>query len=122
MSKTRLFLFDTTEANVLGKGMVDFKDETIAYQFSTEPKHFNIGSLPAPINVTGPLKNPTILPDAKALGIRGGIAAALGVLATPLAALIPTIQLGLGKDNDCGVLLETVQAAAQRQQRATPAG
>ena len=119
---TRLFLFDTTEANVLGKGTVDLKDETIDYQFSTEPKHVNIGSLPAPINVTGPLKNPTILPDAKALGIRGGIAAALGVLATPLAALIPTIQLGLGKDNDCGVLLETVQAAAQRQQRATPAG
>ena len=117
---TRLFLLDTAEANVLGQGTVDLKAETIDYQFSTEPKHFNIGSLPAPINVTGPLKNPTIVPDAKALGIRGGIAAALGVLATPLAALIPTIQLGLGKDNDCGALLETVQATAQQMRKRSP--
>jgi AsmA family protein len=114
---TRLFLLDTAEANVLGQGTVDLKAETIDYQFSTEPKHFNIGSLPAPINVTGPLKNPTIVPDAKALGVRGGIAAALGVLATPPAALIPTVQLGLGKDNDCGALLETVQATAHQMRR-----
>ncbi|MFO1205472.1 MAG: AsmA family protein [Burkholderiales bacterium] len=112
---TRVFLFDTSEANVIGRGSVDLKRETIDYRFSTEPKHFSIGSLPAPIKVTGMLQKPTVRPDVAALGIRGGVAAVLGIVATPLAALIPTIQLGLGSDNDCGDLLRTVQAAAKQQ-------
>jgi hypothetical protein len=33
----------------------------------------------------------------------------LGVFLTPLGALLPTIQLGLGKDNDCGELLQTAR-------------
>jgi len=35
--------------------------------------------------------------------------AALGVVLTPLAALLPTIQLGLGKDNDCGALIRRAE-------------
>lgn len=29
----------------------------------------------------------------------------LGIIATPLAALIPTIELGLGQDSDCSALI-----------------
>jgi AsmA family protein len=102
---TRMLLLDTEEANVTGKGSVNFRNETIDYQIKTEPKHFSIGSLPAPIDVRGRLKSPSIMPDPATVGVRGGIAAALGVLLTPLAALLPTIQLGLGEDNDCGKLI-----------------
>ncbi|GAC1625233.1 MAG: AsmA family protein [Nevskia sp.] len=109
---TRTMLIDTTEANVIGNGAIDLKNEKIDYRLKTEPKHFNIGSLPAPILIRGDLKSPHVAPEAKALALRGAAAVALGVLLTPLGALIPTIQLGLGEDNDCVALLKTVGAPA----------
>ena len=45
------------------------------------------------------------MPKPGPLVARVGAAAVLGVLLTPLGALIPTIQLGLGKDTDCGRLV-----------------
>jgi AsmA family protein len=107
---TRLFLIDTTEANVIGSGTVNLRDERIDYRIETAPKRASIGSAAAPINVTGPFKSPSIRPDAAALGARGAAAAVLGTLLTPLGALIPTIQLGLGKDNDCGALVQAVRS------------
>ena len=111
--QSRLFLVDTTEANVVGKGHVDLAQEQVDYQLTTDPKHFSIGAIPAPIDIKGALKNPSIAPDPTVLAERGGAAAVLGVLLTPLGALIPTIQLGLGKDSDCKSLLQDVQAGAK---------
>jgi uncharacterized protein involved in outer membrane biogenesis len=106
---TRTLLLDTGEANITGKGSINLRVETIDYQLKAEAKHFSIGSLPAPIDITGRLKNPNIAPDAKDLAVRGGIAAGLGALLSPLAALLPTIQLGLGKDNNCDALIRSAQ-------------
>jgi len=106
---TRTLLVDTGEANVTGKGSVNFRDETVSYQLRTEAKHFSIGSLPAPVDITGKLKSPRVLPDAGALAARGAAAVGLGLLLTPLAALLPTIQLGLGEDNDCGALIRSAE-------------
>jgi AsmA family protein len=111
---TRTFIFDTTEANVTGSGSVNLRDEQIDYKLKTEPKHFNIGSLPAPILVRGPLKKPSIMPDPTALAVRGGAAVVLGVFLTPLGALLPTIQLGLGQDHNCDELMAAVQQANQK--------
>jgi hypothetical protein len=110
--QTRLLLLDTTEANIIGKGTIHLKPQTIDYQLSTEPKHFTIGALPAPIDITGNLKSPSVKPDPAVLAARGGAAAVLGILLTPLAALIPTIDLGLGKDTNCGETVRAVQNAA----------
>lgn len=107
---TRTLLVDTTEANVIGSGTINLTDEMIDYELKTEPKHRNIGSLPAPIRIRGPLKSPRVAPEAKALTIRTGVAVVLGALLTPLAALIPTLQLGLGEDNDCVAMLKEVGA------------
>lgn len=107
---TRVLLVDTTEANVIGSGTINLRNETVDYQIKTDPKHFSIGALPVPIDIRGPLKSPSILPDPAALAARGGLAAALGVLLTPLGALLPTIQLGLGEDTDCA---KTIAAAGE---------
>lgn len=117
---TRTFIFDTTEANVTGSGDVNLRDEQVDYKLETQPKHFNIGSLPAPILIRGPLKKPSILPDPTALAERGGAAVVLGVFLTPLAALIPTIQLGLGKDHNCDELMAAVRQASEKA-KAVPA-
>jgi AsmA family protein len=96
-------VLDTGEAIVNGAGSVNLKDEGLNLQLKTEAKHFKIGSLPAPINVTGTLKNPSIMPGAELLA-RGGAAAGLGIAFPPLA-ILPTIQFGTGDDHRCDNLL-----------------
>jgi hypothetical protein len=115
--QTRALVFDTDEANILGTGTVDLRNETLDYRITQEPKHFSIGAVHAPIDVTGAMKNPDIKPDPLQLGARLGAAAALGI-AFPPAALLPTIQLGLGRDNNCGALLQATQQTAEIPQDA----
>jgi uncharacterized protein involved in outer membrane biogenesis len=97
---TKALLLDTNEARVVGRGTIDFRDQTLDYSLTTRSKHFSIGSLPGPINITGPLGAPSIRPGAEVVA-RAGAAAGLGVLLTPLGALLPTIQFGVGNDNAC---------------------
>jgi len=96
-------VLDTTEAIVNGAGTVNLRDEKLDLQLRTEAKHFSIGSLPAPINLSGPLKRPSIMPGAELLA-RGGVAAGLGIAFPPLA-LLPTIQFGTGDDHRCDNIL-----------------
>jgi uncharacterized protein involved in outer membrane biogenesis len=107
----RTVLIDTDEARVGITGDVNLRTEGIKLAVKTESKHFSIGSLPTPIDVDGTLGRPAIAPEIGPLALRGGAAVALGVLGTPLAALLPTIQFGTGEDGACHGLLQTVQTA-----------
>ena len=102
--QTRTLLIDTSEAVVSGKGDIDLAHEQLDLQIITNAKHLSIGSLKAPIEITGKFKNMHITPNLLALGLRGGVAAGLGFVFPPLA-LLPTIQLGVGDDNRCEALL-----------------
>jgi uncharacterized protein involved in outer membrane biogenesis len=113
---TKALLLDTNEARVVGKGTIDFRNQTLDYALTTRSKHFSIGSLPGPIDITGPLGNPSIRPGAEVVA-RAGAAAGLGVLLTPLGALLPTIQFGVGNDNAC-----TKAEAAEHQPLRVPHG
>ena len=98
--ETKILAIDTSEANIHGTGDIDLRNESLNYKVQTHATHFTIGSLPAPIDIAGTFKHPSIRPDPVALGLRAGAAVGLGVLFPPLA-LLPTIQLGLGEKNDC---------------------
>jgi uncharacterized protein involved in outer membrane biogenesis len=111
---TKALLLDTDEARVMGKGTIDLRNQTLNYALTTRSKHFSIGSLPGPIDITGPIGDPSIRPGTEVVA-RAGAAAALGVLLTPLGALLPTIQFGVGKDNAC-----TKAEAAERQPLRAP--
>jgi uncharacterized protein involved in outer membrane biogenesis len=97
-------VLDTNEATTYVSGDVNLMDEALRLQLKTKPKHFTIGSLPAPVNVGGTFKAPTVGPDVGAMAARAGAAVALGVVLTPLAALLPTIQFGTGETNTCSAL------------------
>ncbi len=112
---TCALVLDTDQANIVGTGTINLRKEWIDYQINQEPKHPSIGALHAPIDVTGPLKSPSVKPDLVAVGARLGVAAALGVIFPP-AALLPTIQLGTGEDNNCHDLLQNAYAATQGEQ------
>ena len=97
---TKALLLDTDEGRITGDGTINFRDQSLDYSLTTRSKHFSIGSLPGPINITGPLGKPSIRPGAE-VAARAGAATGLGILLTPLGALLPTIQFGVGDDNAC---------------------
>ncbi|PPE74106.1 AsmA family protein [Solimonas fluminis] len=109
---TRLLLVDTGEANILGDGSINLRDEILDYRIHTKPKRLGLASLRAPINIGGSFKDPSVRPDWERLAARGGIAAALGLLVGPLAVLLPTVELGLGEDNDCKAMIGEIKAQA----------
>ena len=93
-------LLDTEEARVNGRGTIDLRDQTMDMSLTTRSKNFSIGSLPGPINLTGPITSPSIRPGAE-VAARAGAAVGLGIVLTPLGALLPTVQFGVGKDDAC---------------------
>lgn len=98
--RTRALLLDTDEGRVTGEGSVDFRDQTMDMSLTTRSMHFSVGSLPGPIEISGKLGAPSIRPGAE-VAARAGAAGVLGVLLTPLGALLPTVQFGVGEDNAC---------------------
>jgi AsmA family protein len=72
----------------------------------------------APVDIKGHLAKPSFQPDKTQLLKQGGIAAALGTVLTPVAALLAFVDPGLAKDQDCSQLLEQAHASAIAQ---TPA-
>jgi uncharacterized protein involved in outer membrane biogenesis len=116
----KALVLDTDEGIVNGTGNVNLRDETIDLSLKTETKHFTIGSLPTPINISGTLRNPSIRPGAE-LAVRGGLAAGLAVAFPPLA-LLPTIQFGVGDDHRCDHLLSQAKTEANGARLPTPKG
>ncbi len=112
---TRSFVLDTGNTNLLLTGGANMKDESLDFRLRTRPKRANIGRLKAPLNITGTFARPHIRPDLVDLGLRGAAVVALGVLLTPLAALLPTLQLSPGEDRDCKALLAEAEIAAPPQ-------
>ncbi|TAK63380.1 AsmA family protein [Methylobacter sp.] len=107
---SEIFVFDTTDSNIDGYAHINLKDETIDAKVETHPKDISIGSARTPITVTGRLKQPTIGLDPKQLAARAAGAVVLGAFLTPVAAIIPFIELGLGKDSDCRGLIEQARS------------
>jgi hypothetical protein len=96
---------------ILGKGEVDLGPEALDLSLTGQPKKFRFFRIKSPVEISGTLSHPKV-------GLKPGntpgqvaIATALGVLATPLAAVIGFIDPGLAKNADCGGLI----AEAERQ-------
>ncbi len=116
--RTRALVLDTGEALITGTGSVNLRNETLDLRIRTVPQKFTIGSLAGPLNITGELKHPRILPGAQTI-VRGGLAAGLGVLFAPLAVL-PTIQFGAHDHQSCDRLLSEARSAAPGTQLPVP--
>jgi len=98
--ETRAALLETADALISGTGTVRLSDERIDMRLRSESKRPTIGALPTSLRLTGSFSDPAINPEIVELGVRGGLAVALGFAALPLA-LLPTIELGIGEDPRC---------------------
>jgi uncharacterized protein involved in outer membrane biogenesis len=108
----RAFVVDTTDTNIHVEGQIDMGKESLDLTVYPLPKDFSPLTLRSPLHVRGTLKNPQIRPDRKML-IKGGIAAVLGALVNPLAALLPLIETGPGKNADCDALVSAAERSAR---------
>ncbi|MBA2689305.1 MAG: AsmA family protein, partial [Burkholderiales bacterium] len=112
--KTEVLVFDTSDTNISGNGTIDLNNETLNLTFIPLPKDRSILSGRSPLHATGTFKDPKFAPDKGALAARGGAALLLGLI-NPLAALIPLIETGPGKDSDCKALIATATKDMARQ-------
>ncbi|MGE0596466.1 MAG: AsmA family protein [Hyphomonadaceae bacterium] len=105
VAQAQSILFDTDTMLIRGEGNVSLRDETLNLRLEGDPKEARLISVSAPITIGGRLRDPDIGVEAgSALG-QGGIAAALGSLVAPLAAVLPFIDPGLAADANCSALL-----------------
>jgi hypothetical protein len=96
---SRTLVLDTTDHLITGGGRADLLNERLEAWLRTDVKHFTIGKLATPIRISGAFKDLSFAPDPE-LAVRGGAAIGLGVLFPP-AAILPTIQFGVGEGSPC---------------------
>nr|WP_255501123.1 AsmA family protein [Caulobacter sp. RHG1] len=114
---------DTGVVLARGRGTINLDTERMNFRIEGDSKKPRLLRLFVPITIEGPFMAPKIGLDAsKAVG-QGGIAAALGSLVNPLAALLPFITTGEAKDADCAGLVSEArqQGAPVKTSQTTPA-
>jgi uncharacterized protein involved in outer membrane biogenesis len=108
-------VFDTDTVDVTGRGGFDFNSEAIDLRLKGNSKKFAPLHVRAPVTIHGTLSHPSIGLDPKSLAAQGGVAAALGVVATPAAAMLAFLDPGLAKDKNCDALLTSPAEKAAEQ-------
>lgn len=111
-------ILDTTPVLSTGEGRIDLRDETINLRMTGQAKEARLIRLTAPVTIEGPIVKPRLGVEASGAMAQGGVAAALGALVAPLAAVLPFVDLGLAEDASCGALI--AQAGRQGAPVAKP--
>jgi uncharacterized protein involved in outer membrane biogenesis len=100
----RKLVMDTDPVLITGEGTLKLDSESLDFALRGRPKSVRFVRLRAPVLVRGTLVHPAVSMDAgKAAGQTAG-AVALGVVLTPLAAVLAFVDPGLAKDADCSSL------------------
>jgi AsmA family protein len=99
---------DTTDVLITGRGDIHLGDERLDLAIQGNPKKLRLARIRAPITVKGTLAHPAIGINAGKLAKQGAVAAALGTLLTPLAAIIAFIDPGRAKNKDCAASLSAI--------------
>ncbi|MFN4088354.1 MAG: AsmA family protein [Alphaproteobacteria bacterium] len=98
-------VLDTENSVISAEGTIDLRDETLALRVSAEPKSVSLTGGRVPVEVAGPITDPSVQIDPTEPIVRGALAVGLGALLTPLAALIPLFDAGLAEDAECSRLI-----------------
>ena len=107
-------LIDTQKNVILGRGGFSFRDESLDLAMRADGKKFSLFSAQSPIAVNGYFAAPGINPISPQLLARAGVSLGLGVIATPLAAVLAFVDVGDAQSAACGPVLKGSTARAQR--------
>lgn len=114
---------DTGVVLAKGKGTIDLRNERMDLKIDGDSKKPRLVRLFIPITVSGPFMSPKVGLETGGAVAQGGIAAALGVFVTPLAAILPFVTGGEAKDADCASLVAEARSdgAPVKVAQTTPA-
>jgi uncharacterized protein involved in outer membrane biogenesis len=113
-------LIDTQKSVMLGRGGFSFKNESVDLAFRADAKKFSIFSGQSPVGLNGYFARPGIDVISADLLTRAGAGLGLGLIASPLAAVIAFVDVGDAKAADCGPVLSGASAASQRDTKGRP--
>ncbi|WP_174298321.1 AsmA family protein, partial [Sphingomonas bacterium] len=95
-------LIDTTKNVMLGRGGFSFRNESLDLAFRADAKKFSLFSGQSPVGIEGFFARPRLDVLSRELAGRAGAAVALGLLATPPAAILAFVDVGDAKAAACG--------------------
>lgn len=112
MNATRL-VFDTGPVLVTGSGQVDLGAERMDFKAQGHPKKAQLIHLMVPVEISGPIRSPSLTLKKGPAIAQAGIGVALATALSPLAAILPFVDPGLAKDANCAALVsESAQKGA----------
>jgi AsmA family protein len=108
---------DTDPVLITGDGAIHLDSEALDLAFHGHPKRFVLLRVRSPLLVRGTLSHPLLEMKARNSAVQVTEAVALGVVLTPLAAVLAFVDPGLTKNADCAAL---IAAANDFQTRGAP--
>jgi uncharacterized protein involved in outer membrane biogenesis len=110
VAQVQQFVISTDTVSIVGSGNVNLATEKLDLVLHGHPKKLSVLHIYAPIVVNGTFTMPGFGLKPGALVAQASVAAALGVLATPAAAVLAFVDPGLAKNADCTAVLSSPQA------------
>jgi AsmA family protein len=102
--RAKNIVIDTQDVLITGKGDVRLQAEQLDLEIQGHPKKPRFVRLRTPIEIGGNLRKPAVAVDKSKTATQAGVAAAIGALIAPLAAVVAFVDPGLAKDADCAAL------------------
>jgi len=120
--RTNRFALDTDDAVISITGDVNLATEIMDLDVKPQSKGVRIVSLRSPLFINGTFAHPDVGINKTVIAAKAGAAALLGVVAAPVAAIVPLINPGRTEPVDCTAALKEVKQplpspAALHQQR-----
>ena len=109
----RTLIMDTDPVLISGEGTLKLESESLDFTLHGHPKSMRIFRLRAPVLLRGTLVHPAFSMDASKAAGQTAEAVDLGVVLTPLAAVLAFVDPGLAKDADCASLEEQANKPAR---------
>ena len=105
IAQARSIVIDTETMLIRGEGTISLRNETLDLRLQGEPKEVRLIRVAAPITLQGRLRAPQVGVETEAIAAQGGLAALLGSLVAPIAAILPFVDPRLADDANCAALL-----------------
>ena len=103
-ARVQTLVIDTGVVVARGKGSIDLDTERMNLEIDGESKKPRLLRVWAPITVGGTLRRPDLGVKTSEVVKQGGLAAVLGAVIHPLAALLPFLEPGGAEDANCYAL------------------
>ncbi|MDB5686860.1 MAG: AsmA family protein, partial [Rhizorhabdus sp.] len=110
-------LIDTDKNVMTAKGGFSFKDESLDFAFRADGKKFSLFSGQSPVGIKGYFAAPRLSLISPQLITRSAVGVGLGLVASPLAAVLAFVDVGDAKSAACGPVLAGANASAQRTKK-----